>query len=313
MGSVARHSTGPPVPITLLMTRLAAAAGLSAGLLLAQPCAANVSRIDTLQPELAALPPVQVAGHTGRWYERFHDDGLSTLALAAARRVPAPEAAEAEARVVRAYVVARAAAVRLALLAEDQATVLRLRELVSASAPLRSTATSIGQAESQLLGAKEQAAATQALWRDAVERLSALTGTPADLLQTQLGAATASPQLLVFDARRLTGLDASAVAWRQDPAVQALGRLADRASRAGQQAQAGEKALHAVLARGRQGAATEIEQITAYRQLLGINDQLMAASAELALAWVQVVQQQGAAAFAMEAGVVPLVATQTVP
>lgn len=287
--------------------RWPAALGLLTALMLAQAHAAGVPAVDTLQADLAALPPVQAPGSTGRWYERFHDETLSTLTLAATRREPSADRAAVEARVVQAYIVARAASLRLALLAEDQATVLRLRELASASAPLRSTAASIGQAENQLLGSKEMAAGTQVLWRDAVERLAAWTGQPADGLQSRLAGAGAVPLRLAFDTRgaslELPPAAAQGAAWR------ALPGLARAAWQAEQQARADDQALRSVLARARQGAATEVEQIGAYRRLLASNDRWMAAGADLALGWVQVVQEQGTQAFAFETRAVPLAAT----
>lgn len=290
------------------LARWATAAGLLAALMAGPALAAPAVRGDALQAELAALPPVQVPGRTGRWYERFHDDTLSALALAATRREPAADRAVLELRVTRAYVVARAAAVRLGLLAEDQAAVLRLRELASASAPLRSTAASIGQAENQLLGSKEMAASTQALWRDAVERLAAWTGLPADALQSRLAGAQAAPARLVFDARPGDRGLTAALNSAPDAAPQALQRLAQAAVRAEQQARGDDRALRAVVARARQGAATEVEQIVALRRLLASNDQWMAAGADLALAWVQVVQDRGPAAFAFDSRPVPVAA-----
>lgn len=288
--------------------RWPAAAGLLAVLVLGQadaaslPGGASLPVDDTLQADLAALPPVQAPGSTGRWYERFHDETLSTLALAATRRDPAADRAALEAGVARAYIVARAAALRLSLLAEDQATVLRLRELASASAPLRSTAARIGQAENQLLGSREMAASAQALWRDAVERLAAWTGLPADALQTRLAGAGAAPTRLVFDARGGSLALQPAAAGAQAGAQQSLPGLTQAAWRAEQQARSDERALREVLARARQGRASEVEQIAAYRRLLASNDQWMAAGADLALAWVQVVQDQGVEAFAVGPG-----------
>jgi len=280
-------------------------ASLVALLVCSLPANANMTR--GVAPRRADAPVA------GPWYDRFHDDTLAALARASARHAtqagvrsatnhgfdplvddpaaPTRAAREAEADAAGAYVVARAAAIRLVLLADAQASLLRERQFVAAAAPLQAPAQALTRVDASLTATQTQTAALQTLLRDAVTRLAGLCGSTPDAIETVLRAPHATPLLPVFDARALTGAD---------PDLVQLQQMASAADRAEQLARAREQEFQATELRRRRGDATDMDMIASYRRLLAGSDALTVAGTELALGWIRLARKVAGASVSAE-------------